>query len=115
MEKIIAGGGSRHRFTRLQSLFEGILHLLSTMPTPSSSPRSIRPAKRPLRVSTATISCSACARHGHREVIPLQNSAELAKVIHGHRRPRLTSSSVLGAGNITQWAYALPGELKALG
>jgi UDP-N-acetylmuramate--alanine ligase len=21
----------------------------------------------------------------------------------------------LGAGNITQWAYALPGELKALG
>jgi UDP-N-acetylmuramate--alanine ligase len=22
---------------------------------------------------------------------------------------------LLGAGNITQWAYALPGELKALG
>ena len=22
---------------------------------------------------------------------------------------------LLGAGNITQWAYALPGELKAMG
>jgi UDP-N-acetylmuramate--alanine ligase len=52
--------------------------------------------------------------HGHREVIPLQNSAQLAKVVRG-----LASSGdlvvCLGAGNITQWAYALPAELKALG
>jgi UDP-N-acetylmuramate--alanine ligase len=52
--------------------------------------------------------------HGHREVIPLQNSADLARVIHG-----LTGRGdlvvCLGAGNITQWAYALPDELKALG
>src|SRR5438034_1167427 len=52
--------------------------------------------------------------HGHREVIPLQNSSELAKVVSG-----IAGSGdyvvCLGAGNITQWAYALPGELKALG
>ncbi|MGB9117786.1 MAG: UDP-N-acetylmuramate--L-alanine ligase, partial [Bradyrhizobium sp.] len=52
--------------------------------------------------------------HGHREVIPLPNSAELAKVIHGVAR-RGDLVVCLGAGNITQWAYALPGELKALG
>ena len=34
----------------------------STMPTRSSSPRSIRPARRRSKASTATISCSACAR-----------------------------------------------------
>ena len=32
----------------------------------------------------------------------------------GWRSPA-TSSCCLGAGNITQWAYALPGELAALG
>jgi len=51
--------------------------------------------------------------HGHREVIPLQNAAELAGVVRG-----IAGSGdyvvCLGAGNITQWAYALPGELKAL-
>jgi UDP-N-acetylmuramate--alanine ligase len=47
-------------------------------------------------------------------VIPLENSAALAGVVRG-----LASKGdyvvCLGAGNITQWAYALPGELKALG
>jgi UDP-N-acetylmuramate--alanine ligase len=47
-------------------------------------------------------------------VIPLQKSADLAGVVHG-----IAASGdlvvCLGAGNITQWAYALPGELKALG
>jgi UDP-N-acetylmuramate--alanine ligase len=52
--------------------------------------------------------------HGHREVIPLQASADLAKVIHGIAG-RGDFVVCLGAGNITQWAYALPGELKALG
>ena len=52
--------------------------------------------------------------HGHREVIPLQGPAELARVV----RDIAGSGDLvvcLGAGNITQWAYALPGELKALG
>jgi UDP-N-acetylmuramate--alanine ligase len=52
--------------------------------------------------------------HGHREVIPLQSSAELAKVVRGIAGPG-DLVVCLGAGNITQWAYALPGELKALG
>ena len=46
--------------------------------------------------------------------LPQDKSADLAGVIKG-----LTGRGdfvvCLGAGNITQWAYALPGELKALG
>ena len=52
--------------------------------------------------------------HGHREVIPLQGPAELAKVVRGVAG-KGDLVVCLGAGNITQWAYALPGELKALG
>jgi UDP-N-acetylmuramate--alanine ligase len=52
--------------------------------------------------------------HGHREVMALQKSSDLAGIVRG-----LAKSGdlvvCLGAGNITQWAYALPGELKALG
>ena len=52
--------------------------------------------------------------HGHRHVIPLPAASELAGIVKGIA----TSGDLvvcLGAGNITQWAYALPGELKALG
>ena len=52
--------------------------------------------------------------HGHREVTPLQASAALAGVIKGSAASG-DYVVCLGAGNITQWAYALPGELKALG
>jgi len=52
--------------------------------------------------------------HGHREVIPLPKSSDLAGIVKG-----LVGKGdlvvCLGAGNITQWAYALPTELKALG
>jgi UDP-N-acetylmuramate--alanine ligase len=47
-------------------------------------------------------------------VIPLPNSGELARVIKG-LAGRGDLVVCLGAGNITQWAYALPAELKALG
>ena len=47
-------------------------------------------------------------------MIPLPNAAALAGIVKG-----IGGSGdlvvCLGAGNITQWAYALPAELKALG
>jgi UDP-N-acetylmuramate--alanine ligase len=46
--------------------------------------------------------------------VPLQESAALAGVIAGLAKQD-DYVVCLGAGNITQWAYALPGELKALG
>ena len=52
--------------------------------------------------------------HGHREVIPLPDSGALAGVVHGIAG-RGDFVVCLGAGNITQWAYALPDQLKVLG
>jgi UDP-N-acetylmuramate--alanine ligase len=52
--------------------------------------------------------------HGHREAIPLEAPEKLAGLIKG-----LAKSGdyvvCLGAGSITQWAYALPAELAAPG
>jgi UDP-N-acetylmuramate--alanine ligase len=52
--------------------------------------------------------------HGHREVIPLDGASQLAPIVRDIAKPE-DFVVFLGAGNITQWAYALPGELKALG
>jgi UDP-N-acetylmuramate--alanine ligase len=51
---------------------------------------------------------------GHRNVTPLQKSEQLASLVKAMARPG-DYVVCLGAGNITQWAYALPGELQALG
>ena len=51
--------------------------------------------------------------HGHRNVATISHNSELAPLIHDSAE----SGDVvicLGAGNITQWAYALPDELEAL-
>jgi UDP-N-acetylmuramate--alanine ligase len=45
--------------------------------------------------------------------MPLQKPSDLAGVIKGLARSG-DLVVCLGAGSITQWAYALPGELKAL-
>ena len=55
----------------------------------------------------------ACAR-GHRRVATLDEPTELAAMIKDIARPG-DYVICLGAGSITQWAYALPGELKGLG
>jgi UDP-N-acetylmuramate--alanine ligase len=53
-------------------------------------------------------------RYGHRRVVPLSAPAALAGLV----REETTDGDLvvlLGAGDITSWAYALPAELEALG
>jgi UDP-N-acetylmuramate--alanine ligase len=50
---------------------------------------------------------------GHRHVMALENKAALAGLVAGIAKPG-DYVVLLGAGDITQWAYALPGELAAL-
>jgi len=56
----------------------------------------------------------ALRAHGHRQVIALDEPHDLARMIKRLAQPG-DIVVCLGAGNITQWAYALPGELAALG
>jgi len=49
---------------------------------------------------------------GHRQVIPLDGPEKLAGIVKDIAKPG-DFVVCLGAGSITQWAYALPGELEA--
>ncbi len=102
-----------HRFTRLQSLFEEFCTCFNDADTVVVA--EVYPAgEAPIPGIDRDHFVLGLRAHGHREVIPLQNSADLAGVIRG-LASRGDLVVCLGAGNITQWAYALPGELKALG
>jgi len=52
--------------------------------------------------------------HGHRHVTPLESPQSLAALVAGITKPG-DMVVCLGAGNITTWAQALPGQLEALG
>lgn len=52
-------------------------------------------------------------RFGHRQVAALENAAVLPRVIKEEARAG-DVVVLLGAGDITSWAYALPGQLEAI-
>jgi UDP-N-acetylmuramate--alanine ligase len=102
-----------HRFTRLQSLFEEFCTCFNDADAVIVA--EVYPAgEAPIEGIDRDHFVLGLRAHGHREVIPLPSSTELAKVVRGIANPG-DLVVCLGAGNITQWAYALPGELKALG
>ena len=102
-----------HRFTRLQSLFEEFCTCFNDADTVVVA--EVYPAgETPIPGIDREHFVLGLLAHGHREVIPLQKSSDLAGLVHRMATPG-DYVVCLGAGNITQWAYALPGELKALG
>jgi len=102
-----------HRFTRLQSLFEEFCTCFNDADAVVVA--EVYPAgEAPIPGIDRDQFVLGLRAHGHREVIPLPESGALAGVVHGIAG-RGDFVVCLGAGNITQWAYALPGELKALG
>ena len=76
-----------HRFTRLQSLFEEFCTCFNDADAVVVA--EVYPAgEAPIAGIDRDHFVLGLRAHGHREVIPLQNSAELAERHHGHRRPR---------------------------
>ncbi|WP_416193897.1 UDP-N-acetylmuramate--L-alanine ligase [Nitrobacter sp. TKz-YC01] len=102
-----------HRYTRLQALFEEFCTCFNDADTVVVA--EVYPAgETPIAGIDRDHFVLGLRAHGHREVVPLPESAALAGVIAGYAKPG-DYVVCLGAGNITQWAYALPNELKALG
>ena len=102
-----------HRYTRLQSLFEEFCTCFNDADAVVVA--EVYPAgEAPIEGIDRDHFVTGLRAHGHREVIPLPKSSDLAGIVKGLAKPG-DFVVCLGAGNITQWAYALPGELKALG
>ena len=102
-----------HRYTRLSTLFDQFSTCFNDADTVIVA--HVYPAgEAPIPGADRDALVQGLRAHGHRQVIPLDGAQDLARMVK-----RLARSGdivvCLGAGNITQWAYALPGELAALG
>ena len=102
-----------HRYTRLQSLFEPFSTCFNDADAVIVA--EVYPAgEAPIDGVDRDHLVAAVRARGHRQVIALPEQAQLAGIVKGLARPG-DYVVCLGAGNITQWAYSLAGELKALG
>jgi len=101
-----------HRFTRLQSLFEEFCTCFNHADAVVVA--DVYPAgEQPIPGIDRDHFVAGLRAHGHRAVLPLPKSSDLAGIVKGLTAPG-DLVVCLGAGSITQWAYALPGELKAM-
>ncbi len=102
-----------HRYTRLQSLFEEFCSCFNDADAVIVA--DVYPAgEAPIEGIDRDNFVLGLRTHGHRRALPLENAQALAPLVKAEARPG-DLVVCLGAGNITQWAYALPDELKALG
>ena len=101
-----------HRFTRLQSLFEEFCTCFNDADTVIVAD-VYAAGEAPIPGIDRDSFVLGLRAHGHREVVPLEGASQLASIVRRIAQPG-DFVVCLGAGNITQWAYALPGELKAL-
>src|SRR5215813_10977302 len=102
-----------HRYTRLHALFEPFSACFND--ADSVIVANVYPAgEQPIAGADRDSLIAGMRARGHRHVIGLDNPQELASIVKTLAKPG-DYVVCLGAGSITQWAYALPGELAALG
>jgi UDP-N-acetylmuramate--alanine ligase len=102
-----------HRYTRLKTLFEPFSTCFNDADAVIVA--NVYPAgEAPIEGADRDSLVTAVRARGHRQVISLDGPAQLAGLVRDLAKPG-DYVICLGAGNITQWAYALPGELAALG
>ncbi len=102
-----------HRYTRLQTLFEPFSTCFNDADTVIVA-NVYAAGESPIEGADRDHLVQALRARGHRQVVPLDGPQDLAGIVKRVARPG-DMVVCLGAGNITQWAYALPGELAALG
>jgi UDP-N-acetylmuramate--alanine ligase len=101
-----------HRYTRLQSLFDAFALCFNDADTVIVA--DVYPAgEAPIEGVDKEALTAAINAHGHRHAVALPSPEELATLVRGVAKPG-DYVVLLGAGSITQWAYALPGELAEL-
>jgi len=101
-----------HRYTRLKSLFEAFSTCFNDADAVIIAP--VYPAgEAPIEDADSNHLVAAVRARGHRHVMALEGPEKLAGMIKELAKPG-DYVVCLGAGSITQWAYALPGKLKAL-
>lgn len=100
-----------HRYTRLQSLFDQFATCFNDADHVIVA--DVYPAgEAPIPGIDRDHLVEALRARGHRSVVALPGPDALAGIVKGFARPE-DYVVCLGAGNISQWAYALPEQLAA--
>ena len=98
-----------HRYTRLSSLFNEFCSCFNDADTVIVAP-VYTAGETPIEGATHEALADGLVSRGHRGVHRIQGPEQLAPLVHNLARPG-DIVICLGAGTITQWAYALPGQL----
>ncbi len=101
-----------HRYTRLRDLFDEFCACFNDADTVIVAD-VYAAGEAPLEGVSKDSLVEGMRRYGHRRVLPLASPAALAGLVKGETAEG-DLVVLLGAGDITSWAYALPGELEAL-
>src|SRR6202034_1947920 len=102
-----------HRYTRLAALFEQFCTCFNDADVVIVAP-VYAAGEAPIEGVDRDALVQGLRTHGHRQVVALDSPEQLASLVAGMAEPG-DYVVCLGAGSLTQWAYALPGELAAAG
>jgi UDP-N-acetylmuramate--alanine ligase len=101
-----------HRFSRLSDLFDEFCSCFSDADVVIVAD-VYAAGEAPLQGVNRDALVEGLRRYGHRRVLPLEGPSELARLV-GEEAKAGDVVVLLGAGDITAWAYALPEQLSAL-
>ena len=102
-----------HRYSRLHDLFEEFCGCFNDADTVIVA--DVYPAgEQPIAGADRDGLVEGLRRWGHRHAVALDNPTALPRLIAAEAKAG-DLVVCLGAGDITTWAYALPGQLEALG
>jgi UDP-N-acetylmuramate--alanine ligase len=102
-----------HRYSRLHDLFDDFCHCFNDADAVVVAD-VYAAGEAPLEGVDRNALVDGLRRYGHRRVLSLEAPRELAGLVSQEARAG-DVVVLLGAGDITSWAYALPDELLALG
>ncbi len=102
-----------HRYTRVRDLFSDFCTCFNDADTVIVAD-IYNAGEEPIDGITADALADGLRSAGHRHVVRLESSEALAETVAGVGQEG-DMIVCLGAGSISKWAYALPGELQKLG
>ena len=102
-----------HRFSRLHDLFDEFSSCFNDADTVMVAP-VYTAGEDPIEGATSDALVSRIRSGGHRDARYIEGPADIAPIVRGLAKAG-DFVVFLGAGNITQWAYALPKELAGAG
>jgi UDP-N-acetylmuramate--alanine ligase len=100
-----------HRYSRLNDLFQDFCRCFNEADTVIVA-NVYSAGEAPIEGADRDSLVEGLRRHGHRHVLPLEDPDELASIVADVARAG-DLVVFLGAGDITAWANALPGQLES--